>query len=76
VITRDQRIRYRPVEKRLWVEHGVRGFVLTGRDSQSTVASLAVLEHQWSHIEQLVIDEPSGPWMYALTTAGLRQILL
>ena len=29
VITRDQRIRYRPVEKRLWVEHNVRGFVLT-----------------------------------------------
>jgi hypothetical protein len=55
VITRDQRIRYRPIEKRLWVEHGVRGFVLTGRDSQSTVASLAVLEHQWSQIEQLII---------------------
>jgi hypothetical protein len=30
VITRDQRIRYRPVEKQAWVEHRVRGFVLTG----------------------------------------------
>ena len=30
VITRDQKIRYRPVEKRMWVTHGVRGFVLTG----------------------------------------------
>ncbi len=36
VITRDQRIRYRPVEKRMWVVHGVRGFVLTGRRSQTT----------------------------------------
>jgi PIN like domain len=44
VITRDQRIRYRPVEKRLWMEHKVRGFVLTGRRSQSTLDSLAVLE--------------------------------
>jgi len=26
VITRDQHIRYRPVEKRMWVDHGVRGF--------------------------------------------------
>ena len=41
VITRDQRIRYRPVEKRLWVEHNVRGFVLTGQRSQSTVDSRA-----------------------------------
>ncbi|MCA1836440.1 MAG: hypothetical protein LC721_08980 [Actinobacteria bacterium] len=34
VITRDQRIRYRPVEKRRWVGHRVRGFVLRGRTSQ------------------------------------------
>jgi hypothetical protein len=74
VITRDQRIRYRPIEKRLWVEHGVRGFILTGRDSQSTVGSLAVLEQHWSRIEQVIINEPTGPWMYALTTAGLRPI--
>jgi hypothetical protein len=25
VITRDKRIRYRPVEKRAWLTHGVRG---------------------------------------------------
>lgn len=30
VVTRDRRIRYRPVEKSLWVAHRVRGFVLTG----------------------------------------------
>ncbi len=36
VVTRDQRIRYRRVEKQMWVEHRVRGFVLTGRKSQST----------------------------------------
>jgi PIN like domain len=76
VITRDQRIRYRPIEKRLWVEHCVRGFVLTGRDSQLTISSLAVLEHHWPHIEQVIIDEPTGPWMYALTSAGLRRIPL
>ena len=30
VITRDKKIRYRPVEKQAWVAHRVRGFVLTG----------------------------------------------
>ncbi|HUP74908.1 MAG TPA: hypothetical protein VM282_17825 [Acidimicrobiales bacterium] len=74
VITRDQRIRYRPVEKRLWMEHKVRGFVLTGRRSQSTLDSLAVLEQHWAHIEQIINAEPDGPWMYAVTARSLRPI--
>lgn len=36
VITRDRRMRYRPVERAMWVAHGVRGFILTGKASQST----------------------------------------
>lgn len=76
VITRDQRIRYRPVEKRLWMEHGVRGFVLTGRRSQSTLDSLAILEQHWANIEQIIVAEPEGPWMYAVTAAALRPITL
>ncbi len=28
-ITRDKRIRYRPVERQRWIDHQVRGFVLT-----------------------------------------------
>ena len=76
VITRDQRIRYRPVERRLWMEHRVRGFVLTGRRSQSTLDSLAILQQHWPHIEQIIVTEPDGPWMYAVTTTGLRPIAL
>lgn len=76
VITRDQRIRYRPVEKRRWVEHLVRGFVLTGRRSQSTADSLAVLQRHWHRVEQVVSDRPDGPWMYAITDERLREIEL
>jgi hypothetical protein len=76
VITRDQRIRYRPVEKQMWVEHHVRGFVLTGRKSQSTTDSLAVLDRHWARVEQLVSDRPDGPWMYAVTDERLREIEL
>jgi len=39
VITRDRKIRYRPAEKLAWVDHRVRGFVLTGAKSQTTVDS-------------------------------------
>jgi len=76
VITRDQRIRYRAAEKLMWVRHGVRGFVLTGRKSQSTADSLAVLEHHWMRIDAAVVGRLGGPWMYAITGSGLREILL
>lgn len=76
VITRDRRIRYRPVEKHLWLEYRVRGFVLTGRRSQSTTDSLAVLEKHWTRIETLVVTQPDGPWMYAVTNERFREISL
>jgi len=60
----------------MWVRHGVRGFVLTGRRSQSTADSLSVLERHWGRIEAAVVGRPAGPWMYATTDQGLREILL
>jgi len=51
VITRDSRIRYRRVEKDRWVAFGVRGFILTGRRSQSTSDSLALLAMVGHHRE-------------------------
>jgi isopentenyldiphosphate isomerase len=76
VITRDQRIRYRSAEKRAWVDHSVRGFVLTGRRSQTTADSNAILMLHWTKIEALVSAEPYGPWMRAVTSSGLRLIQL
>ena len=76
VITRDKRIRYRPVERAMWVEHRVRSFVLTGTASQSTSDSLTLLEHHWAEMAVSVEAEPVGPWMYAVTRAGLRPIPL
>lgn len=76
VITRDRRIRYRPVERAMWVGHRVRGFVLTGTASQSTAESLGLLDRHWGELEQLVASEPDGPWMRSLTKTGLRNIEL
>ncbi len=76
VVTRDKHIRYRPIERRRWVEHAVRGFVLTGKASQSTIDSLALLEQRWDEVMAIVDAYPEGPWMYAVTRGGLRQIVL
>lgn len=76
VITRDGKIRYRPVEKLAWVTYGVRGFYLTGRRSQSTQQSLELILAQWSEIEDLDEKRPEGPWMFSLVEGGVREILL
>ena len=74
VITRDRRIRYRPAERMAWVRHDVRGFVLTGRRSQSRSDSLALLETHWGRVEALVAAEPEGPWMRSITSSGIGVI--
>ena len=61
VITRDKRIRYRPVEKQMWVVHSVRGSVLTGRKSQSTADSLRMVENRWLDLHALTATRPTGP---------------
>jgi hypothetical protein len=76
VLTRDKRIRYRPVERRVWVDHRVRGFVLTGTASQSTSDSLTLLRRHWAEVSVIVQAQPEGPWMYAVTQAGVRPIAL
>lgn len=75
VITRDRKIRYRPAEKLAWVEHEVRGFVLTGRKSQGTADSLQILRRHWGRRSTPWLEEePEGPWMRAITEASLRVI--
>ena len=76
VITRDRRIRYRPVEKQAWAEHGVRGFVLTGKNSQSTDRSLALLDKHRNRIEAEVAQRSQGPWMFAVTAGAVVEIPL
>ena len=44
------------------------GFVLTGRGSQSTADSLAVVQTHWTSIDKIVVADPHGPWTFAITT--------
>ena len=60
----------------MWVAHLVRGFVLTGRRSQSTVESLTILGRHWPRIVEIAEVRPVGPWMYAVTVGALRPIEL
>jgi hypothetical protein len=76
IITRDRKIRGKPVEQALWVQYRLRGFVLTGKSSQSTDQSLGVIGKQWAKIEEHLVIRRDGPWMYALHSGGIREIPL
>lgn len=71
VITRDRHLRTRHLEPILWARHRVRGFVLTGRGSQSTSTSLHILDTRWRDIEEIIRTQPRGPWMFRVTKSGL-----
>jgi hypothetical protein len=73
VITRDQRIRYRTVEKQRWIEYAVRGFVLTGTTSRTT-AKPGRLDPALGRHRAHGRVAADGPWMFAVTKAGLREI--
>lgn len=74
VITRDKRIRYRPVEKLRWIEHGVRGFCITSGGNLSTWDALTILVRKWDAIESTINDLGDGPWMAAVNNTGVRDL--
>ncbi len=74
VITRDKRIRSRPVEARRVLDFGVRGLVLTRAGDLSTWDTLTVLVRQWSAIETFIGDHPTGPWLAAVTREGVKPL--
>ena len=77
IITRDNRIRYRPIEKAAWVDNGLRGFVLTSGGNLSTWDCFRILAHQWDHMEEFIHDNGPGPWMASVPKTGaLRAIPL
>ena len=74
VITRDKKIRSRPAEAALVVAAGVRGFVLTSAGDLSTWETLSLLVRQWNALERHLAQHPSGPWLAALTSQGVRPL--
>ena len=75
VITRDKRIRYRPVERQRWIGHGVRGFVLTTAGNLRVDEQMALLAARWGAIEHFVRVHSSGPWMCSITRSGVRTLI-
>jgi PIN like domain len=75
VLMRDKHIRSRPGQRNALFSHGVRAFVLTTAGNYSGWRTLHLLVRRWDEIEQVVATVP-GPFLYAVTQQGLREIPL
>jgi PIN like domain len=74
VITRDRRIRSRPVQRERFEAHNVRAFCITGKTEMTDWAKLSLLVRQWPAMESQVEALAKGPWMCSVTGAGVRQM--
>ena len=71
-ITRDKKIRTRPVERAKLRDAGVRAVFLTGRSNMTQDDIYRLIIKFWDELAEL--DSRTGPCSFALTTRGLREI--
>lgn len=71
VLTRDKRIRNRPLERQALLDAGVRACFLTSGGSLNLFDQLRLWLRSWDDIETLVADHPA-PWLASVTRTGVR----
>lgn len=71
VLMKDERIRYRPAERAVVIDHGVQAFFLTSGNLRAVAMAsqyIAVLDGLAAACQQ------RGPFLYAVSTVGLRRV--
>jgi hypothetical protein len=76
VVTRDKRIRYRPVEAAAQITSIVRAFVLTGSGAMNTWQTLTLVVRQWEAMERHMTEHPNGPWLASITRSGVKTLAM
>jgi len=71
VLTRDKRIRSRPLVRQALLDHDVRACFLTSGGSLTLFDQLRLWLRYWDDIENLVARQPA-PWLASVTRAGVR----
>jgi len=71
VLTRDKRIRTRPVEREALLDHDVRACFLTSGGNLDLFTQLRLWLRYWDDIETLVDTRP-GPWLASVTRNGVH----
>lgn len=71
VLTRDKRIRTRPIEREALLDHGVRACFLTSGGNLDLFTQLRLWLRHWDDIDALVAAKP-GPWLASVTRTRVR----
>ncbi|GGK72037.1 hypothetical protein Sme01_08590 [Sphaerisporangium melleum] len=74
IITRDRHIEMRTAEKNAVLAARARMFAITAEESLDAWGLLEVVVTQWRHMEEAA--EKPGPYIYAVTRSGIREIAL
>lgn len=73
VLGRDKRIRRKPAERQLWLDHGLRVVELTGTKDMSTWQMLELVVRQWHRLEKTLKEHGAGPWWASWTAGGIKR---
>lgn len=76
VLTRERRIRTRPVELTAYREHGIRSVRIGSKRDLSPQDQMDMLLRHERRIELEAVKLGPGPWALLLTTEGVRSIRL
>ncbi len=74
-ITRDKKIRTRPVERKKLRDAGVRAVILTGRSNMTQDRIYNLILKHWNQLADVDATR-SGPCIFSLTSKGLRELSL
>jgi hypothetical protein len=73
VITRDKKLRTKPVEVRALWTHGLRVFCIGGKKDLSTWEWLGRVVRHWPRMEAIMSERGPGPWIYMLNEKAVDE---
>lgn len=76
VLTRERRIRTRPVELNAYREHGIRSVRVGGKRDLSPADQVDIFVQHEERLTRHATRLGTGPWALLLTGAGVREIRL
>jgi hypothetical protein len=75
VITRDKKLRTKPVEIQMLWNHGLRVFNIGGKADQSTWEWLTRLVRFWPRMVTIIDQRGAGPWIYMLNENAINEFV-
>ena len=75
VITRDMKLRTKPVEVQALWENRLRVFNIGGKKDLPTWDWLARVVRHWPRMEEIISDRGPGPWIYMLNETRVDEFV-